>query len=87
MSTKVDLEGCYAQHFSQFDQDSSHLSSFFQRTLGVRNWNWKDIVDEIKALTSTDAKDFDKVVILYICLENTCLEHIASSAVSITELR
>ncbi|KAH6874160.1 hypothetical protein B0T10DRAFT_587961 [Thelonectria olida] len=82
MSTKVDLEGCYAQHFTKFDQDSSHLASFFQKTLGVRNWNWKDIVDEIKALPSANANDLDKVVILY-----TCLERISSSAVSTTELR
>ncbi|KAH6866261.1 hypothetical protein B0T10DRAFT_573711, partial [Thelonectria olida] len=59
-----------------------HLASFFQKTLGVRNWNWKDIVDEIKALPSANANDLDKVVILY-----TCLERISSSAVSTTELR
>jgi hypothetical protein len=74
MTTKKDLELLYSQRYSQLKQDHSHLSSFFQETLGVMMWNWEHILDEIRALASTSSHDFDPIIALYKCLDDISLD-------------
>ncbi|KAH6876838.1 hypothetical protein B0T10DRAFT_497374, partial [Thelonectria olida] len=76
MTTKQDLELLYSQRFSQLEHDHSHLSSFFQETLGVRMWTWEDVLDEIRAIASTSSQDsevFDTIIALYKCLDDISL--------------
>jgi hypothetical protein len=77
MTTKKDLELLYSQRFSQLEKDHSHLSSFFQETLGVRMWNWEDVLDEIRAIASISSDDFeafDTIMALYKCLDDISLD-------------
>ncbi|EPE09773.1 ino80 chromatin remodeling complex protein [Ophiostoma piceae UAMH 11346] len=68
LCTKVSLARLCDDRFPDlYSQDRSSLQSFFSRTLGVRDCNLEDLVDDIFSLKEPEV-DFDTLNELYTCL-------------------
>ena len=72
--TKHSLEKLYAHHFQKFNEDHSSLANFFSKTLEIPNCNWEQLVEEVRAFKSSDCTDFDRISMLYECLDKERLK-------------
>lgn len=69
IETKYPLESSYEGYFGRSETDKMTLTQFFRTTLEIPNATWRDFVDEIKYLKTSNCKDFGWMNSLYICLD------------------
>ena len=70
LETSIVLKTVYLEAFQEAIDDLPQLESFFKKTLGVKDCDWANVVEELENIQSLGAPDIDQVIELYRCLEN-----------------